>query len=313
MTDPQLIEKYSNTLAKVLTGEKEIDLTWLNQTNDPKINPFKSSLSQLATKKKVDVISLLSLYSWQPPSFLASFHLSNINKEPEKDKKKVEPLKFDKSFVEFLVENEKVRTSMFTATSKNFTDNPKCITGFPSVDLLLHLKNQFSENFQKLDPLLFKQYVAREWGGIWRYNSEIVVKDKNKSKVSVSATKFLSFQTPAEKFIFDSRVSWSLFLCLMEEKKGKSDEYPFPLQGERSNLLNYLKKEVVVPKYGTFPCALSNKSYAIYNELITRTASELDDKIREKRLDQLKLPNGTYSDNPQLIEVSLFVLGRAFF
>lgn len=37
MTDPQLIEKYSNTLAKVLTGEKEIDLIWLNQTNDPKI------------------------------------------------------------------------------------------------------------------------------------------------------------------------------------------------------------------------------------------------------------------------------------
>lgn len=199
MASDQLINNYSDIIVKILTGEKEIDLSWLNQINDRKINPFKSSLSQLATKKKVDVISLLSLYSWQPPSFLASFHLSNINKEPEKDKKGVEPLKFDKSFVEFLVENEKVRTSMFTATRKNSTDSPKCITGFPSVDLLLHLKNQFSENFQKLDPLLFKQYVAREWGGIWRCSSEIVVKDKNKSKVSVSATKFLSFQTPSKK------------------------------------------------------------------------------------------------------------------
>lgn len=124
---------------------------------------------------------------------------------------------------------------------------------------------------------------------------------------------FYLFKLLRKKFIFDSRVSWGLFLCLMEEKKGKSDEYLFPLQGERSNLLNYIKKEAVVPKYGTFPFALSNKSYAIYNKLITDTASKLDDKIREKRLDQLKLPNSTYNENPQLIEISLFVPGRAFF
>mgnify|MGYP000383866798 CR=1 FL=1 len=139
---------------------------------------------------------------------------------------------------------------------------------------------------------LLNNYIVRSWGRISNANIDDVKSLVGKRKRVSSWSKCLAAEEPDNYFVYDSSISWTLNYIASTSSSLRGSSLHFPLLKGRND------KNVPFPLVKACNRILFKICYSNYCEIIKKVAT------------RLCLPN-SLNVPPQLIEMALFVYGRA--